>query len=80
MLAPGDLLTVVVLERRGPRTTHGSVLVVRETRAVVFAGGNSSRTVMLNDEGASWIRGHHAPDSEEAQALLATFTLVYLLE
>lgn len=27
------------------------------------------------DEGVLWIRGHHAPDSPEVQALLATYLL-----
>lgn len=29
----------------------------------------------LSDEGVTWIRGHHAPDSPEAQAMLAAAAL-----
>ncbi len=30
----------------------------------------------ISREGVDWIRGYHAPDSEEAQALLATHALM----
>ncbi len=36
---------------------------------------NAPRPRRYDREGITWIRGHHAPESEEAQALLAAWML-----
>ena len=88
--APGTSITLVhdiPTLRDGKRHTRwtivtGSVLNVDTSNTGedinVFVGGETVR-LFLDEEGVDWIHGAHAPESEEAQALLASFTLMYLL-
>lgn len=84
-LRPGDLLTFVQDRLVGGRArwfiAHGSVLSLYDdgARFSAFVGG-AREVRLVREEGVSWIRGTFPPESEEACALLATFTLMYLSE
>ncbi len=57
----------------------GIFMTVKPTFRWYGAVGVANNTVTelaLREEGITWIRGHHMPESEEAQALLAAYTLV----
>lgn len=67
----GDPVTIATLLGSTIKT-----IVLDRTDAVirtkVFTG---SFSVTDSDEGITWIRGHHDPDSDAVKALLATYAL-----
>ncbi len=71
-LEPGTRITVIaVLDGRRHlalgEATHGYTWG--------FYNAPDRRLYQLATEGVRWIRGHHAPESEEAQALIAANAL-----
>lgn len=64
----GDQVTVL-------RHGFGTVERVGGINIVIRLTDRTSVGRSLPREGVSWIRGHHGPDSDEAKALLAAWSL-----
>jgi hypothetical protein len=59
-----------------PEPLRGTVLHVHESRITWRTpNGSFGWPLLLHDEGVRWIRGHHAPNSQEVLALQAAFAL-----
>lgn len=80
--APGDLVTAVYVDFAFAVCVASGVVIPQENRAAV--GCDDPVFIRAQDalfwwapehEGVGWIRGRHAADSEEVQALLATYIL-----
>ena len=71
-LKRGDSVTVIVLfnHRLGPEAEYA------EVRHDQFNGWYAGfQRLTPTGEGITWLRGHHAPDSPEVKALLASWIL-----
>lgn len=76
-----DLPVTIVMRFHDGRMIlkHGRLLGrnLYSVRVHFWAGSHfEERILAAGMEGVAWRHGHHNPDSEEAQALLAAFTLV----
>lgn len=78
----GAPITAVYRTGKTSHTTIGEVIEIDDGTCLRVRTqdpiGLFQRTVVprrYDREGRTWIRGHHAPESEEAQALLAAWIL-----
>jgi hypothetical protein len=77
----GTPVTVVTSDKNGrPVTVHGVCrpqfsMLETEFRCFTTNKNGPDNLYVWENEGITWIRGHHEPDSKEAQALLVAYAL-----